>query len=255
MRLTNLASWVLVGVASGVATAMPPVVSFENIDGEPVAEGLAIGEQYWESHGVRFTNSEPGHDLVLAKVGAPFRAFRGYLGTADMPFPGATVGQFFLTDTHQGAGTRAGPFRLEYRWPVSRISGVFLDVNEQESWRAEAFDASGASRGSVQIFPTLLPGSAMSWSLETDDKVITRVEITFTGTAPPSGVTFALDNIGGSEPSCLADINEDGLVDFADYLQFLGAYALLDLLADFNGDGEVDFSDYLGFLSAFDAGC
>lgn len=255
MRLKSAAAFTAMGLCAVATLAAPPVVSFENISGGPSAEGVIVRDQFWESHGVRFTNSEPGHELMLAEVGAPFKAFRGYLGNADFPFPGAQVGRFFLTDTHQGTGISPGPFVLEYRYPTARISGVFLDVNEQESWRAVAYDAAGETRGYVEIFPTLLPGSAISWSLETDSAVITRVEIRFTGRAPSGGVTFALDNIGGSAPACRADMNGDGLADFADFLSFLGAYELLAPVADFNQDGLVDFQDYLEFLAAYDAGC
>ncbi|MCC6675607.1 MAG: EF-hand domain-containing protein [Phycisphaerales bacterium] len=54
---------------------------------------------------------------------------------------------------------------------------------------------------------------------------------------------------------CPADLNGDGLVDFADYLEFLNLYDALDLRVDFTGDGLVDFSDYLEFLNLYDAGC
>ncbi|MCC6679168.1 MAG: hypothetical protein IT436_18740 [Phycisphaerales bacterium] len=55
--------------------------------------------------------------------------------------------------------------------------------------------------------------------------------------------------------SCAADLTGDGLVDFADYLEFLNLYDAQDPRADFNGDGLVDFSDYLEFLNLYDAGC
>ncbi|MCC6676212.1 MAG: hypothetical protein IT436_03630 [Phycisphaerales bacterium] len=55
--------------------------------------------------------------------------------------------------------------------------------------------------------------------------------------------------------SCPADLNGDGIVDFADYLEFLNLYDAGDLRVDFNGDGIVDFADYLEFLNLYDAGC
>ncbi|MCC6675759.1 MAG: hypothetical protein IT436_01320 [Phycisphaerales bacterium] len=54
---------------------------------------------------------------------------------------------------------------------------------------------------------------------------------------------------------CLADLNDDGLVDFADYLEFLNFYDAEDVAVDFTGDGLVDFADYLEFLNLYDAGC
>ncbi|MCC6678102.1 MAG: hypothetical protein IT436_13255 [Phycisphaerales bacterium] len=56
-------------------------------------------------------------------------------------------------------------------------------------------------------------------------------------------------------PRCRADLNGDGLVDFADYLEFLNYYDTQDPRADFNMDGLVDFGDYLEFLNHYDAGC
>ncbi|MCC6678108.1 MAG: EF-hand domain-containing protein [Phycisphaerales bacterium] len=51
------------------------------------------------------------------------------------------------------------------------------------------------------------------------------------------------------------DMNGDGLLDFADYLEFLNLFDGQDPRADLNGDGLVDFSDYLEFLNLYDAGC
>jgi len=54
---------------------------------------------------------------------------------------------------------------------------------------------------------------------------------------------------------CPADLNADGVIDFADYLEFLNLYDALDPRADLNADGVVDFADYLEFLNHYDAGC
>lgn len=54
---------------------------------------------------------------------------------------------------------------------------------------------------------------------------------------------------------CVVDLNCDGLVDFADYLEFLNRYDDSDLTVDFTRDGLVDFGDYLEFLNLYDAGC
>lgn len=58
-----------------------------------------------------------------------------------------------------------------------------------------------------------------------------------------------------TEDRCDVDLNQDGFVDFADYLVFLDLYDRQDVAADLNGDGFIDFADYLVFLSLFDAGC
>ncbi len=56
-------------------------------------------------------------------------------------------------------------------------------------------------------------------------------------------------------PCSPADLNGDGFVDFADYLDFLNLFDAGDLAVDFTGDGLVDFSDYLEFLNLFEEGC
>ncbi|MBM4109675.1 MAG: EF-hand domain-containing protein [Phycisphaerae bacterium] len=52
-----------------------------------------------------------------------------------------------------------------------------------------------------------------------------------------------------------ADWNEDGVIDFNDFLAFLNDFNNLDDCADLNGDGSVDFNDFLEFLNIFNAGC
>jgi hypothetical protein len=62
-----------------------------------------------------------------------------------------------------------------------------------------------------------------------------------------------------SGPTCPADFNQDGFLDFFDYLDYVSCFE--DNLcppgttADFNGDDFVDFFDYSDFVSAFETGC
>ncbi len=54
---------------------------------------------------------------------------------------------------------------------------------------------------------------------------------------------------------CYADFNEDEVLDFFDYLDFVSAFSSGSLLADFNSDQIVDFFDYLDFVLEFANGC
>ncbi len=54
---------------------------------------------------------------------------------------------------------------------------------------------------------------------------------------------------------CAADFNEDGALDFFDYLDFVDAFSANSASADFNADSVIDFFDYLDFVDAFSAGC
>lgn len=71
------------------------------------------------------------------------------------------------------------------------------------------------------------------------------------------GVEDLTLNLTGSVgvPSCPADINGDGNLNFFDVSLFLGAFSNGDPLADFNEDGQLNFFDVSLFLGAFSAGC
>jgi hypothetical protein len=55
----------------------------------------------------------------------------------------------------------------------------------------------------------------------------------------------------------MADVNQDGSVDFFDYLDFYDFFyfPLKDPRADVNNDRVIDFFDYLDFTDAFSSGC
>jgi len=56
-------------------------------------------------------------------------------------------------------------------------------------------------------------------------------------------------------PTCAADFNGDGFVDFTDFDAFVGAFEAGDAAADFNADGFIDFTDFDAFVTAFETGC
>ncbi len=58
----------------------------------------------------------------------------------------------------------------------------------------------------------------------------------------------------GNTP-CNADFNDDGILDFFDYLDFVSAFGSGQFAADFNGDLAIDFFDYLDFVASFSSGC
>ncbi len=66
-------------------------------------------------------------------------------------------------------------------------------------------------------------------------------------------VVWVEDNLIASP--CLADVNDDGELDFVDISVFLAAYANMEAEADFNSDGEFDFSDISVFITSYTDGC
>ncbi|MGJ8636532.1 MAG: GC-type dockerin domain-anchored protein [Phycisphaerales bacterium] len=64
---------------------------------------------------------------------------------------------------------------------------------------------------------------------------------------------LSFDCTGG--PTCNADLNGDGELDFFDISEYLTLYSAGDLAADFNNDGALDFFDISAFLTEFSGGC
>lgn len=54
---------------------------------------------------------------------------------------------------------------------------------------------------------------------------------------------------------CVADFNEDGFLDFADFDDFVGAFEGGLATSDINADGFLTFDDFDAFVAAFEAGC
>ncbi|MBU6413892.1 MAG: DNRLRE domain-containing protein [Planctomycetes bacterium] len=54
---------------------------------------------------------------------------------------------------------------------------------------------------------------------------------------------------------CVADYNQDTVIDFFDYLDFVADFSSNAAGADFNADTVIDFFDYLDFVAAFSSGC
>ena len=54
---------------------------------------------------------------------------------------------------------------------------------------------------------------------------------------------------------CPADFNNNGTIDFFDYLDFVDAFSNNLPEADFNGDSLIDFFDYLDFVDRYSTGC
>ncbi|MFO0859883.1 MAG: hypothetical protein U0570_04940 [Phycisphaerales bacterium] len=76
------------------------------------------------------------------------------------------------------------------------------------------------------------------WNQRTDGTWMTANALTFVATVKP----------------CPGDLNNDGLVDDADFTLFLAPYnELVDPRGDFNGDGNTDDSDFGTFLSSYNA--
>ncbi len=73
----------------------------------------------------------------------------------------------------------------------------------------------------------------------------------FTGTPPLGTFTFTLVSVEG----CLADFNDDEMVNTQDVLAFLNAWTAGESSADINADQMVNTQDVLAFLNLWTTGC
>jgi hypothetical protein len=63
-------------------------------------------------------------------------------------------------------------------------------------------------------------------------------------------VSFRL--AGDVDSTCPADLNDDGVVDDADFVRFAESYnLLLDPVGDLNQDGVADDADFVLFAAAY----
>jgi len=87
-----------------------------------------------------------------------------------------------------------------------------------------------------------------------------RVRFTVEDSGSPSVVEGGVDGVSiqafvCDDADCIADFNNDNLVNFFDVQAFLGAFSAQDPAADLTNDQVFDFFDVLVFLNAFAAGC
>jgi hypothetical protein len=137
--------------------------------------------------------------------------------------------------TQPGCPTPTDSGRLIY---TDRGSVHELERNANGAWTPQGrlfvgtevgvFFSFSTSRGSIK--DSELPGGAR-WTENSDEQ------------------------LDGQRGDCAADFNDDGQVDFFDYLDFVAAFDSENWTSDFNEDGTIDFFDYLDFAAAFDRGC
>lgn len=219
-----------------VAAANAQTLDFETLpDGTPTVDLMEIGDQYaTPPFNVRFRILSRVTGQVIgtpniAKVGAPRTAFFGCAsgqGNGDRPASNAGVCESFLTDdTMIGA---SGDLEVTYVVPVARLAGTILDVDQNERWTIEAFDANGTMIAAEMVErPNEAPcgggrgnGTASVFSIEspTGAEEISRILFRYTGGTGAGAVGLAFDNFSpsesglGSDPGgCPAADNSTGL--------------------------------------------
>ncbi|MDX2146097.1 MAG: PQQ-binding-like beta-propeller repeat protein [Planctomycetota bacterium] len=168
--------------------------------------------------------------------------------------PGEAVGadDFVRLDPATGAVLNVAPAVLPPRPPPTAVNLSPKTAVDASGivYLSNGWASSPATNGRLWAFPADL--SSVLFTLTLDRQNNGGPILTSNGAlvvADRQGVRAYKTN------RCRADFNNDGQVDFFDYLDFSQAFAAEDPSADFNDDGQVDFFDYLDFAEAFGAGC
>lgn len=109
-----------------------------------------------------------------------------------------------------------------------------------------AFDSDGAEDPSGTS-GTLSPGDYIVH--------VSALASTDLETSPSLQATAAFSLDLRITPTCLADLNNDGTTDLADFFDFFNCFDSSAGCADIDSLDGVDLGDFFAFLGAFDAGC
>ncbi len=106
----------------------------------------------------------------------------------------------------------------------------------------------------VQLLGGFQPAALQTFPIITSNGLTGRfTSVTIPSTTPALHLKYT--TTAAILTTCLADFNNDAVVDFFDYLDFVAAFSTQDVSGDFNLDEVIDFFDYLDFVAAFSTGC
>ena len=205
----------LASVGSPFGTLHAVDLAANQLDENPDMRYVSISPAAWDDQAARDAGFDMAVYAYLAGDGMPM-----VLNHVDEV--GLTTFSYDQTDAF-GTGAPYDPQRL-----------VILGINLSPAW---------------DQMPNISDGlNFFEWILQPGGGLL----ITDQGNFP---ILNAQPIINGWHISCIADLNNDGALDFFDVLQFLQAFSAGDPIADWNDDGVFDFFDVLAFLQAFSAGC
>ena len=122
-------------------------------------------------------------------------------------------------------------------------------INSRSVIVGESNDRAFIYRAGTMIDLNSLVAPGSGWTLKVARAINEFGEVAGWGTLDGVDRAFLLVR------TCIADYNQDGQIDFFDYLDFANDFGRDDLRADVNRDGQIDFFDYLDFADAFGREC
>lgn len=170
-------------------------------------------------------------------------------------FEGAVVGFDLDVGSYKIPGTGAADAVVSHI--PGDIDSFNLDLNSVDHFTHEfvrSIDFElvhfGASQfDSTDLSEVLELGDINAWS------EVKAIQIT--GTTPSVFARGTVTSIEVNEVAseCVADLTDDGMLNFLDVSQFLSLFGTQDPASDINNDQMWNFLDVSEFLSAFAAGC
>jgi hypothetical protein len=195
--------------------------------------------------------------VVVADQTMQFNWSFGFFGSADASVVGGGV--FYDTP---GVGT--GPVPIvgsDFDFPELFVNlGGIMDVSydiflvgsgadtvnlADQGAGAASFVGSISVDGDQITLTSILPIESTQPLLDSNGNEV--------GTVTTTGSATIIAN--GTAPSCPADLNGDGVLNFFDISAFLAAFTAMDPAADFTNDGLFNFFDVSAFLAQFTDGC
>jgi hypothetical protein len=227
------------------------------------------------SNAVRRTIGDGGSPAAVARTGTASIELRN--GSAFAGFTTDTLDfSTFLyynpvIDWSKGDIIVSGYYNIPSGQTMTDRSGLKIELRfpwSQTVWSWEDLGATGTTNGAWVKLDFRLTKAVMQerfdfgvtqgWFQATDvPNMISILPIRFGDTPKPGtifwdDVSFVQEEAG---PTCPADFNGDGFLDFTDFDDFVGAFEAGASSSDFNGDGFLDFTDFDEFVAAFEAGC
>ncbi len=124
-------------------------------------------------------------------------------------------------------------------WPENPI----IDIQLPDEF-GDSFVFPGENEWIVQLVPPLPPQQPLDLYFETQFPIFDP----FQSFEQPIFIFVG-------PPLCRVDLNQDGVVNTLDFLEFLNLFNAQDPIADWNDDGFVNTLDFLAFLNEWNEGC
>ncbi len=183
--------------------ALPPI-DFEALAGQNFSPGLAINDQYSDTHGVRFSTLS-GAPVLLAAYGSadPVAYYGGANNSPNFLAEHQNAGRFFITDGHKQADV-TDTLVITYDRPSRAAAVDLVDIDFSETYVVRAFDGDDQIIDVVEIASPIenyRDGQMSRFILRASDPNTPIQKLHISGSIPAglSGIGFGVDNFA---PRC-----------------------------------------------------